>query len=83
MTKKEFYEKLTQLFIKHFGPDFRNNRLEIKRRLKAGEAPEINKLYQHAVYDLRLFGGDSSYPARPEPYNIWDYERLLRLWKHL
>ena len=87
MTKKEFYEKLTQLFIQHFGPNFRNNRLEIKRRLQAGEAPEINELYQHASYELRLFGGGYQYSYYAKGlgrrYNIWDFDRLYKLWKHL
>lgn len=79
MPKKEFYSKMRDLFIEHFGEDFREHRLEIKKRLRLGEAPEINKLYQYACYDLRLFGGWKHYWR----YNIWDYERYNRVFSHL
>lgn len=82
MTKKEFYSKMRNLFIEHFGEDFREHRLEIKKRLRAGEAPEINKLYQYACYDLNLFGSSCPYPW-PRRYNIWEYERYDRVFKHL
>lgn len=95
MTKKEFYSKMRDLFVKHFGEDFKEHRLEIKKRLSAGEAPEINELYQHAVYELNLFGGCHQSVGytwyqgfgyrwpRVSRYNLWDYDRLSRLFKHL
>ena len=72
MTKAEYYAEMRALFIKYF----REHRLEIKKRLCTGEAPEINKLYKEYTY----FTG-----IRPwfRMYNIWDYERLDNLWKHL
>lgn len=83
MTKKEFYSKMHDLFVKHFGEDFKEHRLEIKKRLCAGEAPEINKLYQVAVYDLRLFGGNPFSSFGNQHYNIWEYERYNRVFKYL
>lgn len=84
MSKQEFYSKMRDLFVKHFGEDFREHRLEIKKRLRAGEAPEINKLYQYACYDLRLFGGwGQDFTPWYRRYNIWDYERYNRVFSHL
>lgn len=84
MTKKEFYSEMRDLFIEHFGEDFREHRLEIKKRLRAGEAPEINNLYQYVCYDLNLFGG--AYQGSCiwfRRYNIWEHKRYDRVFKHL
>ena len=84
MTKREFYSKMRDLFIEHFGENFREDKLEIKKRLRDGEAPEINRLYQYAVYELNLFG---SRCQRAHScfwkYNIWEYERYDRVFNHL
>lgn len=88
MTKEMYYAQMRELFTEHFGEDFRDRMLEIKKRLRKGEAPEINKLYQHVTYGLGLFGGTpvrmTPYPWRHcHMYNLWDYDRINKLWKHL
>lgn len=83
MSKAEYYAKMRELFKKHFGEDFREHRLEIKKRLRAGEAPEINKLYQEYTYAPGF--ARMRHTSRPwfHMYNIWDYERFNNLWKYL
>ena len=84
MSKKEFYSRMRELFVAHFGADFKEHRLEIKKRLREGEAPEINELYQFAVYTLHLFGGGVRYAnPRANQYDVWEYDRLNKLFKHL
>lgn len=78
MTRKEYRAQMRELFIKNFGEDFREHRLEILRALRIGAAPKINELYQ-----LYTYGPDSS-SILERRYNIWDYhERFNRLWRWL
>lgn len=81
MTRKEFYESMRALFVKCFGEDFKEHRLEIKKRLKSGEAPEINELYQSYTYRPGVTRHYAHF--RPRMYNLWDYDRMNKLWKHL
>jgi hypothetical protein len=81
-TKKEFYSEMKRLFTEHFGEDYKQVPLrKIKKALREGAAPDINFLYKDAVYDCRLFGGEPG--GRLSEYNIWDYERLNNIWKHI
>lgn len=82
MTKREYYAQMKELFTWYFGRDFKQLKVsKIKLTLERGYAPEINELYQNALYKQRPFSRGCSDP-RPT-YNIWDYDRLDNLLKHL
>ena len=84
MPKSEYYAQMRVLLAQYFGEDFREHRLEIKKRLRAGEAPEINRLYQKYTYGQRAWAYiGNPYRMAPVMYNLWDYDRINKLWKYL
>lgn len=78
MFTKETYATLNNLFIDNFGVDYDRIPISVlKRELRYGRAGLINDIYQKELYKN---GCHSNYNIK---YNIWNYDRLNKLLKHL